>query len=77
MYSKGILERYGQAIEDNELRKEFQDRIKRIAFANNNGRKICTDGQVADVLTGSIASPLLKDLRERYTKFLSEEDFKH
>ncbi|MEK7127070.1 MAG: hypothetical protein AAB848_03090 [Patescibacteria group bacterium] len=74
-YSEGIIKRYGDAIEDEEQRRQFQERVVGIEFWEDGDRRMCTGRAVRMALTGTEVEHLADDFARRYINFMSPEDF--
>ncbi|MBN2087783.1 hypothetical protein JW758_05530 [Candidatus Peregrinibacteria bacterium] len=74
MYTKGILERYGEAIIIPELKNLFLSKIELIQFTRYNTIQACTAGAVAQVLRGTDAEGLVDDLSRNFMQFVEAED---
>lgn len=73
-YSEGILERYGDSIVEEELRREFKERIATLTFIDDEGLKTVSAGEVARVLVDSPVEHLIGDLAENYRQFLGPDE---
>lgn len=73
-YSEGILERYGDAIVEEELRREFKARIATLTFVDDGRLKTVSAGEVARVLGDSPVEHLIGDLAENYRNFLGPDE---
>lgn len=74
-YSKGMLDRYAEAIEDEAQRRQFQEGIGKIEFGQDDGRAMCSGGAVAEALAGTAVEHLADDFGQRYMEFMTPEDF--
>ncbi|MCF7906202.1 hypothetical protein K9L63_03390 [Candidatus Gracilibacteria bacterium] len=74
MYTKGMLNRFADTVEDEGLREEFRARIETIVW--EGGGKVCMGPALEEALKGSPAESLISDLNDRITSLIGDEDTK-
>ncbi|MBP7773949.1 hypothetical protein KA071_02555 [Candidatus Gracilibacteria bacterium] len=79
MYTKGILTRYADGLEQSGRTidaADFRSALSRITFEIANGVEVCMGGAVSDVLEGTSIECLIADLAQRWHEFATPEDLK-
>jgi hypothetical protein len=73
-YTRGMLNRYADTIEEEGPRNAFKDRVATIEFDRAGGGELCSAGAFAEAMDGSLVAGLANDFRERFLEFINAAD---
>lgn len=73
-YTKGMLDRYAESIENEDQRRQFEKGVTQIEFSQDGGRQMCSSDAVETAFSGTAVEHLARDFRNRYGEFMSPED---
>jgi hypothetical protein len=74
MWTKGILTRYAESLEDQEQDAALKKEIANIQYSGNSEACVAVEGEQAFV-RANIAE-LYRDFADRFLEFATEEDFR-
>lgn len=74
MYTKRMIETYGESLPDEKERNRFLELTAAIEFTRDGTREVCGGLAVAQALEGSEVEHLAEDFGQNFFRFTEPED---